>query len=146
MLGSSQNSAAFAKKTMDPHLLKKSMKDLTIGVVFVCGGSGWDGWNYEARKGIPIHTCCFNKRRIYSDKWRKDFRVPSRVSFCVCVLLGVFAISLPRFQRANFRKIHCDVFFSMDFFWLKKYRTLKYSQPLQNTLLLRLTQSNTRQN
>ena len=64
MLGSSQNSAAFCKKKpIDPHLLEKSMKDLTVGVVFVCGGEGWDGWNYEARKGILIHSYCFNKKR-----------------------------------------------------------------------------------
>ena len=57
MLESSQHSAAFAKKTIDPHLLKKSMKDQTVGVVFVCGGAdGMDGTMRQGRvfQFIPV--------------------------------------------------------------------------------------------
>ena len=162
MLESSQNLAAFAKKTIDPHLLKKSMKDQTVGVVFVCGGAdGMDGTMRQGRvfqfilvvstKGESILT---NGEKIFV------FRHVCLSAFVFCLVYLRFLSQgsnknwKHRRQRdgwdlllhANFRKIHCDVFFSMDFFWLEKYRTLKYSQPLQNTLLLRLTQSNTRQN
>ena len=136
----------FAKKNERSTSVGKGMKDQTV-FFFMCGGSGWDGWNYEARKGILIHTCCSNKRRIYSDKWRKDFRkfrhwpcLSAKMCFawCICDFPSKVPTKTGNIEdkdgwdfllRANFRRIHCDVFFSMDFFWLEKYRTLKYSQP-----------------
>lgn len=137
----------FAKKNERSTSVGKGMKDQTV-FFFMCGGSGWDGQNYEARKGILVHTCCSNKRRIYSDKWRKDFRVPSRtVSFCEDVFCLVYLRFLSQGSNKNwkhrrqrdgrgtfcyaqtFGRFTAMCFFPWIFFWLEKYRTLKYSQP-----------------